>query len=87
MDEGKGRLEPAGSAVSERQNTKLHPFGPRRESWKRTLRMEKAGWKALRQVVKDLKATREQRLNEDKLKKTKKDDENVRAFVCHKASV
>jgi hypothetical protein len=68
MDEGKGRLEPAGSAVSERQNTKLHPFGPRRESWKTTLHL-------FRRVVKHLKATREQRPNDDKLKKTKKDDE------------
>ena len=69
MDEGKGRLEPAGPAVSERQKTMLHPFGPQRESWKTTLHSF---------GLKETKATREQRLKkekEDKLKKTKKDDE------------
>jgi hypothetical protein len=78
MDEGKGHLEPDGSAVSERQKTRFPPFGasyvsgcprPRKESWKTTLHSF---------GLKETKATREQRLKkekEDKLKKTKNDDE------------
>ena len=66
MDEGKEPLrKPAGSAVSERQKTMLHPFGPPGESWKTTLHSF---------GLKESKATREQRRKkekEDRLKKKK----------------